>query len=87
MDRQDTVRFAALLASAGIAAAFTAGCHTVEGLGEDLQRSSENVQEAIDPDEADPIDPEEMEAADPAEIDPIPAADDEPFPPRDPTRY
>jgi predicted small secreted protein len=38
---------ATLLAAAGAAALFLSACNTVDGVGEDLQESSENVKEAI----------------------------------------
>ena len=36
-----------LLAAAGAAALFLSACNTVEGAGEDLQESSQNVKDAI----------------------------------------
>lgn len=37
----------ALLAAAGAAALFLSACNTVDGAGEDLQESSQNVKDAI----------------------------------------
>lgn len=48
-DSKNTTKIvrASLLAAAGAAALFLSACNTVEGAGEDLQESSQNVKDAI----------------------------------------